>query len=74
MKTPERLELLVQNLEISALNITNDQKKQLTQLVSEYSDVFALSNAELGCTNNVCSILLIQGMVNPSSSTRTAPL
>ena len=40
-------------LGIAAAELSGEQREQLTELVTEFSDVFALDDSELGCTNLV---------------------
>ena len=52
-KTPERLHSLIEALNLSSEKLSVEKQKQLRDLLDEFSDVFALSDAELGCTNLV---------------------
>ena len=52
-QSKERVEQLLQLLKMSSEKLLESQGQQLTQLIGEYSDVFALNDAELGCTNMV---------------------
>ncbi len=45
---PDRLERLLADMELPRVRLTTAQHQQLTQLLEEYSDVFALSDSELG--------------------------
>ena len=49
--TPERAAKLMKSLELPREKLSEDQYQQLRELLEEYSDVFALSDSELGCTN-----------------------
>ena len=53
-KTPERINQLKEVLGINTMQLSEEQRVQLIQLIGNYSDVFALNDAELGCTNVVC--------------------
>jgi hypothetical protein len=50
-QTPERTTKLLESLELPKEKLTADQHRQLRDLLEEYSDVFALSDSELGCTD-----------------------
>ena len=49
--TPDRISQIVDALLLPITKLSNDQVTQLKSLVAEFPDVFALSDAELGCTN-----------------------
>lgn len=49
--TPERSAKLLESLELPQEKLTKHQDRQLRELLEEYSDVFALSDSELGCTD-----------------------
>lgn len=52
-QTPERTAKLFEYLELPQEKLTEEQYQQLRDLLEEYSDVFALSDSELGCTDLV---------------------
>ena len=54
LKTPERSAELQRILGVGSTSLSKGQKTELKQLIAEYSDVFALSDHELGCTDIVC--------------------
>ena len=51
--SPERLERLKAELQLSQGDLTQDQFQQLEQLICDNVDVFALDDSELGCTSFV---------------------
>ena len=51
--SPERLERLMAELQLSPGDLTQDQFQQLQELISDSVDVFALDDSELGCTSLV---------------------
>ena len=53
VRTPERTKNLLDSLELPCEKLPDDQSQQLTELLSDYSDVFALCDSELGCTDLV---------------------
>lgn len=53
LKTPERLEHLKQALGMPHAELSSSQGEELTKLICDFSDVFALCDSELGCTNLV---------------------
>ena len=53
-QTSERLTELKQVLGVDHVTLSVEQRVQLTELIANYSDVFALANSELGCTDIVC--------------------
>lgn len=53
VKSAERLEQLQEALGADAMKLTLEQRVELFRLIDGYSDVFALSASELGCTNLV---------------------
>ena len=53
VKTSERMNQIKTVLGIDSMILSEGQQIQLTQLLYDYSDVFALNGAELGCTNVV---------------------
>ena len=57
VQPPERIEQLIRTLELPLAKLTEEQSKQLRELVVEYSDVFALTDSELGCTGLVQHVI-----------------
>ena len=53
-QTSERLSELKRVLGVDHVTLSEEQRVQLTELITNYSDVFALANSELGCTDIVC--------------------
>ena len=51
--SPERLERLMAELQLSPGDLTQNQFQQLQELISDSVDVFALDDSELGCTSLV---------------------
>ena len=51
--SPERLEHLMAELQLSPGDLAQDQFQQLQQLISDNADVFALDDLELGCISLV---------------------
>ena len=51
--TPDRISQIVDALSLPTTKLSNDQVTQLKSLVAEFPDVFALSDAELGCLNSI---------------------
>ena len=51
--SPEKLERLMAELQLSPGDLTQDQFQQLQELISDSVDVFALDDSELGCTSLV---------------------
>ena len=49
--SPDKIEENVDALSLPATNLSADQMSQVKALIAEFPDVFALSDAELGCTN-----------------------
>ena len=49
--SPERLGKLYSELKLPPDSLSSDEVMQLKNLISEFSDVFALDDSELGCTN-----------------------
>ena len=48
--TPDRIDQVVDALSLPTTKLSNHQVTQLKSLIAEFSDVFALSDAELSCT------------------------
>lgn len=48
--SPERVELLLSSLNLTFNKLTSEEAKQLKTLIHDFSDVFTLSDSELGCT------------------------
>ncbi len=57
VQTPERVEWLMDTLGLPLNKLTEEQSLQLRKLLEEYSDVFALDDSELGCTNLVQHVI-----------------
>ncbi len=53
----ERVEQLIEALELPLAKLTEEQSRQLCGLVRTYSDVFALNDQELGCTDVVKHVI-----------------
>ena len=51
--SPFKQEMLEQMLRQSEEHLTDSQRKQLLQLLERYSDVFANSKDDFGCTNRI---------------------
>ena len=49
----ERVEQVLQALGAPSSKLSKSQKQQLTRVIRNYADVFALNDSELGCTNLV---------------------
>jgi hypothetical protein len=49
--TPERIDQIVDALSLPVIKLSNDQASQLKALVTDFPDIFALNDAELGCTD-----------------------
>ena len=62
VNTPERLDELTLTLGMPNENLPAEEGRQLTQLIRQYADVFALNDSELGCTN------LVQHSINTGDS------
>jgi hypothetical protein len=60
------LDSLIKALNLSSEKLSVEEQKQLHDLLEEFSDVFALFDAELGCTNLVKSIPLILAITDLS--------
>ena len=53
----ERTEKLIEALELPVERFSEDEAKKLQDLIHEFSDVFALDDSELGCTDIVHHII-----------------
>ena len=51
--TPERVEKVIQSLDLSTDDLSPEEVIQLRELISEFADVFALDDSELGCVDTV---------------------
>ena len=51
--SPERSRRLLESLELPSEKLRGGQSQQLTELLTDYSDAFALCDSELGCTDLV---------------------
>ena len=49
----ERLEELCRQLQLPFDKLTLEEREQLESTISEFNDVFALNDSELGCTSLV---------------------
>ena len=57
VQTPGRIERLLEALELPSEKLTEEQFRQLRELVGDYSDVFALDDTELGHTDLVQHVI-----------------
>lgn len=51
--TEKRIEQILERIDLTECDITDQQRQELRALISEFPDVFALSDRELQCTNIV---------------------
>ena len=49
--TPERVQRLMEQLNLPLENLSSTEAMKLKKLLEEFSDVFALDDTELGCTD-----------------------
>lgn len=67
-QTPGRAEQLVDSLELPKEDLTPNQFQQLIELLEEYSDVFALTDSELGCTDILNTSLTLVTTVHSNNN------